>query len=537
MKYFYLILICISAIGSANACQNEIDPKRVVLFIDANTSIMEIDAAKEAACARGETFKLIPYSYEKAKEMGDANSNLVYLTTLTSNNKCSYGDKKNTPKCKSLNKRKDAANKLYREMVKNNTEKVSTASVDNAIKDIAADDVAITSIVTSGHDGGGNIYGKSGRIGKEAILKSLKEAYSDKPGLLAQLSSVLMWGCYTTKPNEVTRWKEELPDLKILAGFHGSGPSNTKPASSTFMKELLIEEQNLVNQADGKRLKRAISKLGHIDYTLAGVYVENKCQKDYYYSNEKKKGTTALNNRFTRFEKRMSCNSATIKEKLARIESEIKSYFDGDLKVPENTRSGALRSLYAEARDYAHCIDQSSVLNGDRVGMLLFYQGVKENFDRVFKKEITAALKEYNNLSLTLDGKKASLQNQIDSMNWFQKLRNFKKVRFLKSEIANIIDFKDNVLSRNNSFKVWQQANGKTKDLSRKQVRSVLSQLDSVVNHDSVSSSPFLKDQTKALKTTYKRFDQYLYKLEPACMDFLEWHEVDEDHMPEAVCN
>src|SRR5690606_25008037 len=116
--------------------------------------------------------------------------------------------------------------------------------------DLAKNGTAITSLIVSGHDGGGSVHGDMSGIDKSEILSSLSEAYGNNKKLLDQLQSLLLWGCYTSTPAEVLSWKEGLPGLKLISGFHGRGPGNDKQAAHTLLKDFLIKEKRLVTECN-----------------------------------------------------------------------------------------------------------------------------------------------------------------------------------------------------------------------------------------------------------------------------------------------
>src|SRR5690606_31470840 len=56
--------------------------------------------------------------------------------------------------------------------------------IDSKMQELADQNKAISSLIASGHDGGGSFYGADGRMTKSSIVRSLKTAYENKSELL-----------------------------------------------------------------------------------------------------------------------------------------------------------------------------------------------------------------------------------------------------------------------------------------------------------------------------------------------------------------
>lgn len=150
MKYFILLSLTVL---STNAfadykCSRKVDAKRVVLFVNANSSAAEVENAKKAACERGDSFKEIP----------DKNSFLD-------------------------------ATYLQKEL--------------NAL---AKSNVAVASMIVSGHNGGGSVHGTQGGVNKDEIISAMKSAYKSKPDLSPSLT---LSSC-----GDVGRWDQ----VKLMFG-------------------------------------------------------------------------------------------------------------------------------------------------------------------------------------------------------------------------------------------------------------------------------------------------------------------------------
>src|SRR5690606_22253306 len=164
------------------------------------------------------------------------------------------------------------AEKAY-DQVLNSKPKMDKNLLGRELKSLADKNVSVTALSLSGHNGGGSIHGTMGGVNKHEITAALNAAYKGKPALLNQLETVLLWGCYTTKPSEVFYWKNALPGLKVLGGFHEIGPANDKEASRDLMRDLLVKSKSMSESRDKRHLEGLINQLEDIHYTTAGIYV------------------------------------------------------------------------------------------------------------------------------------------------------------------------------------------------------------------------------------------------------------------------
>lgn len=468
MKSFVaLFLLGFSSLSFAEfKCNKSVDPKKVVLFVDTNDSPKEIEGAAKAACERGETFRKFPHESKAEIE------------------KYAWDKKQELVTAKSLHKE---------------------------LAELAKQNIAVTSMVVSGHDGGGKVHGDLGGVNKYDVIEGMKKAYKGKQHLLNEMKSVFMWGCWSMGPSEVDVWKKELPNLKLTAGFMDMGPLNTTEASHSVLNGLLVREKQLVAEADAKKLKRAIQGIPNINVTLASVYTDAACgdmlyyqtqgDSDAHYDNEEnplfKSGT-----HFIDFDENFSCKGMAAQ--IEKTRKDLIKYFYGDKPLPEDKPGSEIREIYSFLRHTAKCHKANHILNADRIFLLRFYEQVKENFGMRFHSEIGAANKEYVAINDLL--KKAG---NSDEKKAFQA--------YLKQ----------------NSSKYFNPRFENLKGKSRKEILSMISYLDGMVKQ------PFAKEHPKnfaALKTMRNAMDTYLFQLNPKCMDFMRWHEVYPGNVPDTKC-
>lgn len=442
------------------ACAKKVSASKIVVFVDTNNSPTEIKAATEAACERGETFVKLPKSgtFVSKKELADELNSMA------------------------------AANK------------------------------SLSSIVVSGHDGGGSIHGAEGladnKLNKWDVIKAFNDAYKNKPELQKDFKSVFMWGCWSMGPSEVEIWRQQIPSLKMVSGFMDMGPKNTTAAAHTVLKGLLVKEKSLCLEADKKKLKRAIASVENINVTYAAVYTEAACGNEYWYRTDgdayesKYSGSEHFTpgEHFLDFDKSFSCDS--MKAQIAEYQQELLPYYYGDKELPADGPNSPIKKLYTFFRKAAHCIDKSHASNPDRMVLLRFYDAVKENFSKAFVNEIRDAHAEMT-----------ALDEFVKKNPSTAELTEFK--RFYQ-------------LGRTNYFPI----NGKNLvPHSRKEIRNMISYFDGMLKQTAVTRNSAFAGKLVAIKRLRNAMEKYLYQMDPNCMDFLSWHEVEPNYTPVPLCS
>lgn len=441
----------------AAECLRPVDPLRVVVFVDTRNSTQEVASAKRAACERGETFKHI-------------GKNINY----------------------------------------NNFSKEMTT--------LAHQGKAVTSLVVSGHDGGGSIHGDNGNeLDKDDVIKAMKLAYQKKPALLNKFQSVHMWGCWTNGPGEVASWRKELPSLKLISGFIDMAPINTAKASSTILEDILKKERELLNKKDKKDLHDSLKLIENINQTFAAVYIEACNENLYYYRKDRLEDDDIENTsdpRFTpgahyvNFDNTFNCQKkpADYLEKREKI----KRYYLGYDPIPQDTAGGELRGLYKFARNNSQCLSRDPVFNGDRLLMMTFFENVKQNFSRTFKTEINEADAAYREII-------ASMKNP----------------GFDRWDLPVLKDLKKTMLDHQSDY--FKATNATITNKNRLQIRKMLMHLDTVLKHNALVI-PSVERKFRKLKVLREKMEIYLFQLNPNCMDFIEWHDAAPGYAPEAQC-
>ena len=190
------------------SCDKPVDDKKVVLFLNVNASVNEVREAKVGACETGKRFITIPdedfitdirYNEALRNSFDQRQEEIVerYDAAYISGNQQLVDEI--SREWEALENEMNNAN--YRQIVQINPEMLA-----GTLNELAAQEAAIDTIITSGHDGGGAFYGQTGDITKNDVATAMRDAYADRPDLLAQFNNILLWGCYTTTENEIRFW-------------------------------------------------------------------------------------------------------------------------------------------------------------------------------------------------------------------------------------------------------------------------------------------------------------------------------------------
>ena len=189
----------------------------------------------------------------------------------------------------------------------------------------------------------------------------------------------------------------------------------------------------------------------------------------------------------------------------------FRNYYSGLKDIPEQTTGTDLRNLYSLVRQNAQCFNDG-LMNGDRIGNLLFFHDVKKNFGKVFEQDIAEAMSELDELAKDVDIIKCS---------------------FFSSN-KELYDLKKTIKDVKGNF--WMPTEEEIGNKSRREVLANIKRLSSVTNHLYLNSDDGKKLKLDKLKNLENKMERYLHNLDPECMDFLDWHEYLPEHTPKPLC-
>lgn len=585
-KSFGLLLV-LFYLSEASACDQLIDPNRVMLFIDTNLSLKEVEVAKQGACARGERFVLYPDGAlaDKARR--------TFYNYLTKEEYYNKRCKESTPACDKLEVEVD---KLKEQMDDFDFDefKMNDENIKKVLSGVKESKASISTLIVSGHDGGGEISGDyiSGAFTKNSFFSLYDEVFDSEDK--KKLHSVLLWGCYTGTYSEATDWKSQFPYAKAIAGFYDSAPLATRPASADLMLDFLLKEESLYSVEDEKELKRSIQNLKSILYVQPGIMI-NACHDEQIYYSHFQDGDQRKTFFLTPKDAEAQC--LLIQEEWNDKKGSLAAYLEGNKEIPEKIAGSELRTLYGFIRQNEKCFKDHLDVDANKVGLLLFWNGVRENFSHKYGDLMEAAQKEMDELVTEMKKSKEDFEKAADEFNTQWNLtRNgvtYWGDESLKEVEASVDAFKDVDETYKELFKLRTESKSPTisEELQKKidenwQYQSFLRNVDKmyvqrerkIVNdkknelqeaynlaqdkyrsyqefyrfsdvtlptkdkekyprmdfvrsirqmNDAFPKESFqkIKEKYPNIEKAYKKMDNLLYQLDPSCMNFLEWHQ------------
>lgn len=389
-----LFFTFISLTSFGYVCKKSVDPKKVVVFLDANNSYAEVVAAQKAACSRGESIVIHPHSEESLQTFSRAKYDYDIASERV--RVCENRRRKDSSvNCNDTYlKRTEATNKFN--TISNQTsykeKRLDGTTVRNLFKSLADKDIEISSVVASGHDGGGAFRGSLGALSKSDISLGIKNAYKGKEDLLADFTSILLWGCYTTNPAEVMSWRTLFPGLNVIAGFDGSGPNNIRPAGANYLKDILLKEKDITTADRYEDIKNLINKVKHINYTFHGIWARSTCSAAEFYQVMRKERQSDGKDKYVRHTIDFDNPDCDFYREFSKHSVQmLDQFFAGHKDIPHDTDNGVMRNVYTFLRQSSHALDKCGIrysATPDQAGLLLFYRDVYKNFLNVFEKEI-----------------------------------------------------------------------------------------------------------------------------------------------------
>ncbi len=404
-------------------CNREVNPQKVIIFSNLNNSYKEAEAAAKAACNRGEKFILFPSA--DIEYINKMNTTMLRRQELSgiieANGSCITPI--NAENCKEFS---DLSVKFY-ENSKIYPFKVE--EFESLLNSLNASGAKIQSLIISGHSGGFGLQGTTGSLEYKTISKNIDKF----PELFQDTKSIYLWGCYTGKSDKIAYWKSLLPSLHVLAGFDERAPLNTRTAGWNYLQDLLQKEADVIQiNNDEEQLLSTLSKIKNINDTFASVYVKPCCDEEEFVYRVKqvtemkpKDEHNFIEVKYNKgiiehYDPIQACLALTYLDHQNNHKYKFNQYLAGELSIPEDTAAGNLRKIYNFSREFTICKtnfpNYADVLDADKVGLLLFFKGVQENFGHLFNEEALAAQNEIKNFNLEKElSEMSSVINDLES--------------------------------------------------------------------------------------------------------------------------
>ncbi len=333
-----------------------------ILFMDLNAMPKEIEAAQRAAAKRGERLHIIP-NLTAAQKAGIRNAQeTVRRAEEYAASQCRDGAPAGA--CR-------AAEDAFFETIMRENQKLPQVDKDylkKELKKLASENVKLSSVVISGHDGNGQFVGSQGRLSD----KDISEAFQSSAPLGDSVRSLLLWGCYTTNIGSLEKnWKPILPGLNMIAGFDKIAPAGDKAPNWTYLEDVLVKEKALTETADSKSLMNVFKSIRGVNVVAASICLN----KDRLVTN---KGVSSVRKEI---EKCQQLQTGKLSERLQCYEKAEPGCED----IPADTANGPVRKIYNEIQESKHCQDylpaHMSIPNADATLRLIFDKRVRTNFE------------------------------------------------------------------------------------------------------------------------------------------------------------
>lgn len=380
-------------------CQNTVDPKRVLLMIDFNSSYREVWAAKQSACEKGMKFVVIPNESvsvtvgRKHEQMKYAYDQYKYLSE-----RCNDEATSSDPRCS--NGTRDA---LYKKAEALEEEVAAVArpyefdpnvELNKKVTELSRQGAKIVSLVLSGHHSGGSFYGET-LTSNDLDDNTFFSVVSRNKDLFDQVHFLGLWGCSGVTQGEVTKWRVGIPSIEVVAGFYDSAPLGIRNSSYEFLGDIVAKARDLSNISSPQTLKAQINAVKHARSTYSSIYVHTAANEDYIYYNKPRDSGEGIQNFFEPLTNEIRCQAFRT-QRLPGHLTALKAWNSGAEPIPQDSPTSPLRRVYFDMLQNHDCYPPNlKEFQPHQIGLLRFFEaGVKQNFLGVFANDIKNSERE-----------------------------------------------------------------------------------------------------------------------------------------------
>jgi len=372
---------------------------KTLVFFDLNFAPAEIDAARDAARARGDSLIVVPERTDGQQK----NIERVYRENIALQSKfdaCMNNNRSVNLESKSileseLDSDSDCV-KILRQYDESN-KKVEAAvgqvkpveSIEVVFSDLQRRGIHPSVLIFSGHSGGtgGNISGIFGHTN----LIELTEVFAKYPELISSVQSILLWGCYTgTLHSLALEWRKSFPTIKSFVGYRNRAPLGIRPSSGQLMKNYLLAEAELLALKNPKELYHRFKNLDMVADLDATMLKDN-----IYLSYDKFANVDELFQICDEFDPKLLEKFICYNEALEGCEH------------PPANHLGPLRELYSYLQINRHCGDAllakyPKLPSADIVVRLIYLDNIKRNFQQLHQQEFATFNTLFSTLNLSV---------------------------------------------------------------------------------------------------------------------------------------
>lgn len=315
-----------------------------------------------------------------------------------------------------------------------------------AVARFEAEGIHFDTLIVSGHDGTGDMYGDIGVL----PMTKFKEVMDAHPKFRKDIHTLALWGCYTTAPPKLGQqhsiWEPIIPEVKLILGYNPQSPKSAASTNLSTLRGLLLHRDHLMAERNLARFGQEIRSIPGVHPHFAAF--QTTC--DFYAtprsSQNIEKGIRGL------------CSYAVKNYQLHsqvfqcyyQAQQEESSFSVGTWgklgckDVPEKEGSSALRDAYNFLQDTEQCSEYIPSLKPYRTSItktirLIFFKNVLANFDKYYGDQI-------KDLSKLLVQTQAPAQLQAPNLK-DRQLKRSEFLAFLTQLGQHIDDFKLKAIS------------------------------------------------------------------------------------------
>lgn len=267
--------------------------------------------------------------------------------------------------------------------------------LNNAVARFEAQGVHFNTLIVSGHDGTGDMYGDIGVL----PMTGFKEVMDAHPSFRKDIQTLALWGCYTTAPPKLGQqhsiWEPIIPEVKLILGYNPQSPKSAASTNLSTLRGLLLRRNQLIAE-------RNLSNFGSRIASVPGIHphfaaFQTTC--DFYATPRSAKeieqgirGICANATKNYQFH-------AKVFQCYYQAQEEHSSFTAGQWgtlgckDVPEKEGSSALRDAYNFLQDTEQCSEYIPSLKPYRTSItktirLIFFKNVLANFEKYYGDQV-----------------------------------------------------------------------------------------------------------------------------------------------------
>ena len=277
-------------------------------------------------------------------------------------------------------------------------------SLRGYLNEIESQNIDISSMVFSGHDGGGEFSGEDGSLGKY----ELAEVMQDFPRISESTRSLVLRGCYTATPYEVfatdeESWRGIFPNINMIAGYVDGAPSSEREESKSFVEEILSLESEMYIESSVENITEMFEDISNSRWTTNALAIRTCFEDDFRFVERSlvAQGIGALS------EQEISdlCNQEEISAQLEVVSAYYYAQSEEHANPPLEKRGTDLRDAYSYLQRNNHCMILMDQYMKPSLGAqirLIYFDYIKSNFMDQFQDDMTdleESIRWYNSIS------------------------------------------------------------------------------------------------------------------------------------------